>query len=50
LRMDYLNVNASIRTKAFVATDRFYIVQTVTRRKNGMNHSTDRFIDSFRIF
>ncbi len=49
-RIDYLNGNASIRTKAFVAVDRFYLVQTVTRRKYGMNHSTDRFIDSFIIF
>ncbi len=49
-RIDYLNGNASIRTKAYVDVDRFYIVQTVTKRKYGMNYSTDRFIDSFRIF
>lgn len=49
-RIDYLNGHASIRTKAYVDVDRFYIVQTVTKRKYGMNHSTDRFIDSFRIF
>lgn len=49
-RIDYLNGRASIRTKAIVANNRFYTVQTVTRREYGMNHSTDRFIDSFRVF
>lgn len=49
-RIDYLNGRASVRTKAFVAGQRFYSVQTVTRQAYGMNHSMDRFIDSFRIF
>jgi len=49
-RIDYLNGRASIRTKAIVANNRFYTVQTVSRREYGMNHSTDRFIDSFRVF
>lgn len=49
-RIDYLNGRASIRTKAYVANNRFYTVQTVTRREYGMNKSTDRFIDSFHIF
>jgi hypothetical protein len=49
-RIDYLNGRASIRTKAIVANNRFYTIQTVSRREYGMNHSTDRFIDSFRVF
>jgi hypothetical protein len=49
-RIDYLNGRASIRTKAGVVANRFYMVQTVTRRSYGMNHSTDRFIDSFRVY
>lgn len=49
-RIDYLNGRASIRTKALVVKNRFYTIQTVARRELGMNHATDRFIDSFRVF
>lgn len=49
-RIDYLNGRGSIRTKAIVADDRIYTVQTVTQRSYGINHSTDRFIDSFYVF
>ena len=49
-RIDYLNGRGSIRTKAIVADDRIYTVQTVTQRAYGINHSTDRFIDSFFVF
>lgn len=49
-RIDYLNGRAGIRTKAVVVANRFYTIQTVTRRAHGINHSTERFIDSFRIF
>lgn len=49
-RIDYLNGRGSIRTKAVVADHRFYTVQTVSRREYGMNTSTDRFIDSFKVF
>lgn len=49
-RIDYLNGRGSIRTKAIVANGRIYTVQTVTQRAYGINHSTDRFIDSFYVF
>ncbi|MEL6972163.1 MAG: hypothetical protein AAFO02_18510 [Bacteroidota bacterium] len=49
-RIDYLNGRGSIRTKAVIAGNRFYTVQTVTQRAYGINHSTDRFIDSFFVF
>ena len=49
-RVDYLNGRGSIRTKAVVVDHRVYMVQTVTQRQYGMNTSTDRFIDSFRVF
>lgn len=49
-RIDYLNGRGSIRTKAIVADHRFYTIQTVSQRQYGMNTSTDRFIDSFRVF
>ncbi|MEM9931372.1 MAG: hypothetical protein AAF840_16270 [Bacteroidota bacterium] len=49
-RIDYLNGRASIRTKALVCDNRFYTVQTVTQREYGLNKSTDRFIDSFKVY
>jgi hypothetical protein len=49
-RIDYLNGRGSIRTKAIIAEDRFYTIQTVSQRAYGINHSTDRFIDSFYVF
>ena len=49
-RIDFLNGRGSIRTKAIVANNRFYTIQTVTQRDYGINHSTDRFIDSFYVF
>jgi len=49
-RIDYLNGRGSIRTKAIIAGNRFYTIQTVTQRAYGVNHSTDRFIDSFYVF
>ena len=49
-RIDYLNDRAGIRTKAFVVDNRYYTIQTISRRESGINRSTDRYFDSFRIF
>lgn len=48
-RIDFLDGKASVRTKAFVVDNRYYALQTITRRETGINPSTDRFMDSFRL-
>jgi len=49
-RIDYLNGRASIRTQAFVAGNRYYALQTVSKNALGVNSSTDRFFDSLVLF
>lgn len=49
-RIDYLNGRAGVRTKAFVVGSRYYTIQTISRRESGINRSTDRYFDSFRVF
>lgn len=49
-RIDYLNGRAGVRTKAFVVGNRYYTIQTISRRETGINRSTDRYFDSFTIF
>ncbi len=49
-RIDYRNGKASIRTRAFLAGNRFYTVQTISRSELGINPSTDKFLDSFHIY
>jgi hypothetical protein len=49
-RIDYLNGRAGIRTQAFVVRNRYYTIQTISRRETGINRSTDRYFDSFRVF
>lgn len=49
-RIDYLNGNASVRTQAFIAHNRYYALQTVSKSNLGVNRSTDKFFDSFAIF
>ncbi len=48
-RIDYLDEKAVIKTKAFLAGDRFYSVQTVSYQTKNINSAGDRFFDSFRI-
>ncbi len=49
-RIDYLNGRASVRTRAFVVKNRYYAIQTISRSELGINPSTDRFLDSFRLY
>lgn len=49
-RIDYLQGQASVRTHAFVANNRYYALQTISRSARGINKSTDRFFESFSLF
>ncbi|NUO02208.1 MAG: hypothetical protein HUU01_16500 [Saprospiraceae bacterium] len=48
-RIDYLDGNAIIKTRAFVAGDRYYALQTVSRKERHLNPSGEKFFDSFRL-
>ncbi|MBP8239345.1 MAG: hypothetical protein KAX50_05270 [Saprospiraceae bacterium] len=49
-RVDYKDKRAVIKTRAFVAGNRYYSVQTVMKRERSLNASSDKFLESFRIF
>lgn len=49
-RIDYLDGQASVRTQAFIASNRYYALQTVSKSNRGVNSSTDRFFDSLVLF
>lgn len=49
-RINYLRDQAVIKTKAFMAGNRFYTIQTVTLKDMAMNAASERFFDSFLIF
>ncbi len=49
-RIDYRNGTATVRTRAYLAGPRYYAVQTISKGKLRLNSSSDRFLDSFRIF
>lgn len=48
-RIDYLNGKAIIKTKACVIGNRYYALQTVTRKEKSLNFAADRFLDSFKL-
>ncbi|HMP14383.1 MAG TPA: hypothetical protein PKD70_10925 [Saprospiraceae bacterium] len=48
-RIRYLNGKALIKTRAFVVSNRYYMIQTITRRERTVNYSSDKFFDSFRL-
>lgn len=48
-RIDYRDGRASIRTRAYVVANRYYAIQTVCKKELGLNPSSDRFLDSFRL-
>lgn len=48
-RIDYRDGRASIHTRAFVAANRYYAIQTVCKRDLALNPSSDRFLESFRL-
>lgn len=48
-RLTYKDGEASIKTKAVMAGNRFYVVQTVGFRDRGINPKIDKYLDSFRL-
>ncbi len=48
-RIDYLEGQAVVKTRAFIIEQRYYAIQTVTYRGLNLNPHTDRFMDSFRL-
>lgn len=49
-RIDYLDGEASIRTKTYVVGSRYYQVQTVSKTVSGLNDSSGRYLGSLRFF
>ncbi len=48
-RIDYLQGGAVIKTKAFVAGNRYYTMQAIAKKEYSMNFSADKFLDSFQL-
>ncbi len=48
-RIDYLDGNAIIKTRAFVVGSRYYALQTVALKEKHLNPSAEKFFDSFRL-
>lgn len=48
-RIDYLDEQAIIRTRAYLVENRYYAIQTITHRDRSLNTASDRFLDSFRL-
>ncbi|MEL7021657.1 MAG: hypothetical protein AAGK47_08615 [Bacteroidota bacterium] len=48
-RIDYLEDEAVIRTRAYMVEDRYYALQTVSLRERNLNRSGERFLDSFEL-
>ena len=48
-RLVYREGEASIKSKALMVGNRFYMVQTIGFRDKGINPNIDKFLDSFRL-
>ena len=48
-RIDYLQNQAVIKTKAFIVKNRYYSIQTVMFKKLSLNPDSDRFLESFGL-
>ena len=48
-RIDYLRGTAVIKTKALLVDNRFYSIQTITKKDRNLNLSTEKFFDSFSL-
>lgn len=48
-RINYLEGQALIKTHAFVVQNRYYTLQTVTRKSRSINLSSEKFLDSFKL-
>ena len=48
-RINYLNDQAVIKTKAYLVQNRFYTIQTVMLRQHSLHSDSNRFMDSFQL-
>ncbi len=48
-RVSYNHDHAIIKSKCFLADNRFYLIQTMTVKEKSMNTSADKFLNSFRF-
>ncbi len=48
-RIDYLDDQAVIKTKAFLVKNRFYSVQSIMYRNRSLNLASDKFLNSFEV-
>ena len=48
-RIDYLDGQGIIKTKAFLVKNRYYAIQVISYHKDDMSTSTDRFFNSFKL-
>lgn len=49
-RIDYLRGTAVIKTRAIIVDNRYFAIQTITKKDKNLNLSTDKFFESFTIF
>lgn len=49
-RVEYLNGQALIKTRAYLINNRYYAIQTVALKDKSLNQSTERFFSSFQIW
>ena len=48
-RVDYLNGQAVIKSRAFVVAERFYVIQVVTLREKSANSDLSKFLEGFKL-
>lgn len=48
-RIDYLEDQVVIKTRAFVVKRRYYAIQTIMYKNKNLNRSASRFFESFRL-
>lgn len=48
-RIDFMQEQAVVKTKAYVVRSRYYAVQAISPREKSFNETANRFIDSFRV-
>lgn len=48
-RVDYLNGQATIKSRAFLIANRFYVIQVVSLASKSGNPDVQRFLEGFRL-
>ncbi len=48
-RINYLDDQVVIRTKAYVVKNRYYAIQTIMHKERSLNPASDWFLNSFRL-